>query len=742
MIKLGTGNTTLYLGDKKVKAVWLGGKKVYPNSFLELSASSLSFAASGTSLPLVITVNEGQAWAIATLPAGFSASVTSGTGPASVTITAANNTSETTRTGSLTVISEELTASCSLLQTAGTKVYGAWQNVSLETEGNITSFAASGGTAKIHMVVERTWTWNGMAGSGGTETNWSQPANVTVSDAIASVSADVLTIGSLGTTFKAATQILIGAGTASDTISTHRKTLAITQAANYVVKIEGVGSRNTLSYSQAPAGGGTSSPTWAGDTDAVMDTKVRTTFSSGATAGWSAAKAGGAWSIDRMPYSWSGASGNFTALNSSTGAVTVSSKVTTFSATTSGPVVTCNIYYKFTHNAAFGGSAVVAVSAVPGTATPTQAANYVTAVAIKASTFSYGTIGAGGGTMNPTVPGNGTLTYTFSSGSSTTTTPTAGGTETRVVTFSMSTGNGFTGINTSSGAVTASSKGTTISGVTTSNTITRTLVATFKNNAAYGGTTVTGTGSSTTTCSQAANALTSYTLSRLTANGSTIPYAGGTLSVTVRTYAYPRYSSGSTGTTDTLADVGQPSDNIGISWLSRLNVTKAGAGTYTFSYSAPQNSGTGDRTGNLTFSLSGKSTSLTVRQSGIPTYSLRIGAMTQAALNAIMPIGELNLSYNKSTPVVGSAGAIKLISLPSGVGNTAMVSWQGEGLQYFNLTSRMGGSSALVIKLMPSTQSGKILSGATTQRGTPVNLQGQVDGNTTIVLGIYIEGEA
>lgn len=294
MIKLGTGNTTLYLGDKKVKAVWLGTEKVYPNSFLELSASSLSFAAAGASLPLVITVNDGQAWAIAALPAGFSASVTSGTGPTSVTITAANNTSETTRTGSLTVISEELTASCSLLQTAGTKVYGAWQNVRLETEGNITSFAASGGTAKIHMVVERTWTWNGVAGSGGTETNWSQPANVTVSDAIASVSADVLTIGSLGTTFKAATQILIEAGTASDTISTHRKTLAITQAANAVTNTTQSGgtytygnvSAGTITNATIPASGGSATATAGNGSQSWNRTAIiaTDTYTSGSTA--------------------------------------------------------------------------------------------------------------------------------------------------------------------------------------------------------------------------------------------------------------------------------------------------------------------------------------------------------------------------------------------------------------------------------------------------------------------------
>lgn len=383
MIKLGTGNVTLYLGDKKVKAAWLGSEKVYPNSFLELSASSLSFAAAGQTQQLAITVNDGQAWTIAALPAGFSVSASSGTGPATVTVTAANNTSTTARTGALTVNSEDLSAVCSLSQTAGTKVYGAWQNVSLTID--TTSFAASGGTSAMRVNVKRTWTWNGVAGSGGTETSTSSLASPSTSDNIASVSGNTLTVGSLGTTFKASKTITVSAQTAHDA------------------------------------------------------TRV--------------------------------------------------------------------------------------------SATVTQAANYVTAVAIKASTFSYGTIGAGGGTMNPTVPGNGTLTYTFSSGSSTKTTPTAGGTETRVVTFSMSAGNGFTGINASSGAVSASSKGTTISGVTTSNTITRTLVATFKNNAAYGGTSVTGTGSSTTTCSQAANAVTGYgTPTGRTLSVADIPASGGSVS--------------------------------------------------------------------------------------------------------------------------------------------------------------------------------------------------------------------
>ena len=685
MIKLGTGNTTLYLGDKKVKAAWLGGQKVYPNSFLELSASSLSFAAAGASLPLVITVNEGQAWTIAALPSGFSASVTSGTGPTSVTITAANNTSETTRTGSLTVISEELTVSCSLLQTAGTKVYGAWQNVRLETEGNITSFAASGGTAKIHMVVERTWTWNGVVGSGGTETNWSQPANVTVSDAIASVAADVLTIGSLGTTFKAATQITIEAGTASDSGTNNRKTLVITQAENTVVN-EYANDFTYYDITECPASGTASS------TGIRMRAWWNGTYSSGATA------------RSQHRIIWRSATNGFQVGNATIGW---------------GADAICRLINNTSTNRISG----TAEGYLEGSPTNLSTGNYTVYQAAGVqifgtpvvSAFTYPDIPASGGSVNPS-------SYSYYQDWTWNGVEGSGG--------RLTTGGSIVYSN-GSGTVSAGSKGTTTSG--------RTEIAAITTRVDMNG--VIGQNTMVRVY-QAENQITSYTLNRLSANGSTIPYGGGTLAVTVRTYAYPRYSSGSTGATDTLADLGQPSDTIGVSWLTRQNMTKSGTGTYVFYYSAPQNSGTGDRTGNLTFSLSGKSTSLTVRQSGIPTYSLRIGAMTQAALNAIMPIGELNLSYNKSTPVVGSAGAIKLISLPSGVGNTAMVSWQGEGLQYFNLTSRMGGSSALVIKVMPSTQSGKILSGATTQRGTPVNLQGQVDANTTIVLGIYIEGEA
>lgn len=664
MIKLGTGNTTLYLGDKKVKAAWLGGKKVYPNSFLELSASSLSFAAAGASLPLVITVNDGQAWAIAALPAGFSVSASSGTGPATVTVTAANNTSETTRTGNLTVISEELTDSCSLLQTAGTKVYGTWKNISWSID--TTSFTAAGGKSNAVMNVARTWTWNGVAGSGGTETSTSSLRNATSSPTGISISSENwIQVPSLGTTIKAQTAYTLSSASAA---ATNQVSTTIVQAANAVTGY-GTPTGRTLSVGDIPASGGTISSGTLGGTI----TQSRT-FTSGAS--------------DTLTNPTVSSSSYSTAISGSNLGSTVTSR------TAKG---TLTHYY--TCNGKQGSCS----------ATVYQAANtwYDHDIVLSANSTS---IGAGGGSVTLTS----TVYRMYASG-----TRAVGGSGYGTLSGSAS---GFT---VSGWTVSAASRGTTEGGA-------RSISVTSK----YAGLT-----SNAVTITQAANSVAGYTLSRLTANGSTIPYGGGTLAVTVRTYAYPRYSSGSTGTTDTLADVGQPSDTIGISWLSRLNVSKSGTGTYAFSYSAPQNSGTGDRTGTLTFSLSGKSTSLTVRQSGIPTYSLRIGAMTQAAWNAVMILRGMNLAYNSATPVSGSAGTIKLISLPSGVGETTMVSWQGEGLQYFNLTTNMGGPAALVIKVMPSSQSGKILSGATTQRGARVNLQGQVDANTTIVLGIYVEGE-
>lgn len=60
MITFSSGNATLYLGDKRVIAAYLGTARVYPNAFLKLSAVSLQFAAAGQPLELAITVEGGS----------------------------------------------------------------------------------------------------------------------------------------------------------------------------------------------------------------------------------------------------------------------------------------------------------------------------------------------------------------------------------------------------------------------------------------------------------------------------------------------------------------------------------------------------------------------------------------------------------------------------------------------------------------------------------------------------------
>lgn len=508
MIKLGTGNVTLYLGDKKVTAAWLGSEKVYPNSFLELSASSLSFAAAGQAQQLAITVNDGQAWTIAALPAGFSVSSSSGTGPATVTVTAANNTSITARTGTLTVNSEDLSAACSLSQTSGAKVYGAWQNVRLETEGNITSFAAGGGTAKIHMVVERTWTWNGVAGSGGTETSTSSLASPSTSDSIASVSGNTLTVGSLGTTFKASKTITVSAQTAHDAT---RVSATVTQAANYVTAARALKTR-TLTYPQIGAGGGTSNVRWdAYPTDADIDKLWGFTWASGANGTWSQAKLGGSNAQTGMSYKWAGASGNFTALNTSTGAVTASSKGTTVNGVTSSPTITATQTCKFTNNAAYGGSSVSWDTTATGTCS--QAANAVTGYGTPTGrTLSVADIPASGGSVSSgTLGGTITQSRTFTSGASDTLT------------------NPTVSASSYSAAVSGANLGTTVTSRTAKGTLTHYYTCNGKQ------------GSCSATVYQAANTWYDHDIV-LSANSTSIGAAGG--SVTLTATIYRMYASG------------------------------------------------------------------------------------------------------------------------------------------------------------------------------------------------------
>lgn len=415
MLIFGNKKIRLFIGSTPTKAAYIGSERVYPNFSLSVT-ESLAFAAAGGTQILQVDCTEGVEWTITGLPDGWTASTLGGNGPAEVIITALNNTTTDPIDSKITVTQGETTGTCTLTQEAGTKIYGEWKNVSLETENAVTSFPAGGGTAKIHMVVRREWTWNEVPGSGGEETNWSQPADVVVSDSIASVSADVLTVGSLGTTFKAATTIRIEAGTTSDAETNHRKTLLIHQPANYVTEARALKTR-TLTYPVIGAGGGTSAPQWDSyPTDTAVDTLWGFTWASGTAGTWSQAKLGGSNAQTGMSFRWNGAAGNFTTL-SSDGIVTASSKGTVLSNGTSGPMVTATQTCAFTNHADYGGTQVSWDTTATGT--PTQEANYIVQINFAAGYLSYESVPYTGGRSNPRTTYQPGWYFKFSSGATT-----------------------------------------------------------------------------------------------------------------------------------------------------------------------------------------------------------------------------------------------------------------------------------------------------------------------------------
>ena len=127
--------------------------------------------------------------------------------------------------------------------------------------------------------------------------------------------------------------------------------------------------------------------------------------------------------------------------------------------------------------------------------------------------------------------------YTFDSSSS----PSFGGTASYSRTYSLGTvQNGFTAVNSSSGVLTATHRGTTPGAARTSGTVTGNLVVTYTHASSYsgGGTVTSNTKTSTATCTQGANVLEGITF---TVNSKTISYQG-----TTKGTVTARYTSGST----------------------------------------------------------------------------------------------------------------------------------------------------------------------------------------------------
>lgn len=220
-------------------------------------------------------------------------------------------------------------------------------------------------------------------------------------------------------------------------------------------------------------------------------------FSSGSDAEISAIDGYETWSFDQSWGSWAP-----TAENRWWGNLTVSSRGTTIGNARTG-TLTCTV--KGTING-------VSVN-VSDSVTITQAANLITELRPTSQGFRYNNIGAGDTMATPIsiTPGSNSVVYVFSSGSTSTAMPgNSYGTFAGRTEYSLGTvQNGFTAVNRSTGVLTATNRGTVVGPERTSGIVTKKYICTWTHSSTYGGSTVSGTGSTTATCTQALNTIVS-----------------------------------------------------------------------------------------------------------------------------------------------------------------------------------------------------------------------------------------
>ena len=182
--------TASYVGlSKTVTITQQAGAKVYSAWSawaVSISASTQTIAASGGSSTITTNASRSRTWtwngvgttytdtetATPTLSGSAGGFTLSGK-----TVTASNNTTTNSRSITITATSNSVSKSITITQSAGAKVYDNWSAWTVNISADKTSIGATGGTATISTSASRTrsYTWNGVAGSGGTETGNGSP---------------------------------------------------------------------------------------------------------------------------------------------------------------------------------------------------------------------------------------------------------------------------------------------------------------------------------------------------------------------------------------------------------------------------------------------------------------------------------------------------------------------------------------------------------------------------------------
>lgn len=182
--------TASYVGlSKTITITQQAGAKVYSAWSawaVSISASTQTIAASGGSSTITTNASRSRTWTwngVGTTHTDTETATPTLSGSAGgftlngKTVTASNNTTTNSRSITITATSNSVSKSVTITQSAGAKVYGNWSAWTVNISADKTSIGATGGTATISTSASRTrsYTWNGVAGSGGTETGNGSP---------------------------------------------------------------------------------------------------------------------------------------------------------------------------------------------------------------------------------------------------------------------------------------------------------------------------------------------------------------------------------------------------------------------------------------------------------------------------------------------------------------------------------------------------------------------------------------
>lgn len=170
---------------------------------ISLSANVTTIAAGGGNATLSTSATRSRTWqwngtgTTYTENASGSPTLSKVNGAASLsgsTVSYGNNTSTSSRSSVFRATIDSATKDITISQSAGAKVYGNWSGWTVICSASSYKVWAGGDSVTIYSNASRnrTWTWNGVAGSGGTESDSATP-NISVTSGVGILSGNTLT---------------------------------------------------------------------------------------------------------------------------------------------------------------------------------------------------------------------------------------------------------------------------------------------------------------------------------------------------------------------------------------------------------------------------------------------------------------------------------------------------------------------------------------------------------------------